>query len=143
MVVIARRSSSDLSLLEMHERSSCHPGIRTTVGWTIPIGYLVNTSQISVGEQCNFPRSEWGREGRTMCGHMNAPNQQILSRRAPLLPYESNSGPHKHSITLNNETIIPTLHFQCGFGSESCRHSYTVAQDRDELSHGFGCYYQI
>ncbi|KAF3701046.1 Otolith matrix protein 1 [Channa argus] len=57
VVVIARRSSSDLSLLEMHERSSCHPGIRTTVGWTVPIGYLVNTSQISVGEQCNFPRA--------------------------------------------------------------------------------------
>uniref|UniRef100_A0A7N8WL20 Serotransferrin n=1 Tax=Mastacembelus armatus TaxID=205130 RepID=A0A7N8WL20_9TELE len=57
VVVIARRSSSDLSLLEMHERSSCHPGIRTTVGWTVPIGYLVNTSQISVGEQCNLPRA--------------------------------------------------------------------------------------
>ncbi|KAG7259516.1 hypothetical protein CRUP_020533 [Coryphaenoides rupestris] len=56
VVALARRSSSDLSLLEMHERSSCHPGIRTTVGWTVPIGYLVNTSQISVGEQCNFPR---------------------------------------------------------------------------------------
>lgn len=55
---MARRSSSDLSLLEMHERSSCHPGIRTTVGWTVPIGYLVNTSQISVGEQCNFPKGE-------------------------------------------------------------------------------------
>lgn len=58
VVALARRSSSDLSLLEMHERSSCHPGIRTTVGWTVPIGYLVNTSQISVGEQCNFPRGE-------------------------------------------------------------------------------------
>ncbi|CAL8284201.1 unnamed protein product [Lota lota] len=57
VVALARRSSSDLSLLEMHERSSCHPGIRTTVGWTVPIGYLVNTSQISVGEQCNFPRA--------------------------------------------------------------------------------------
>ncbi|KAE8290120.1 Otolith matrix protein 1 [Larimichthys crocea] len=57
VVAMARRSSSDLSLLEMHERSSCHPGIRTTVGWTVPIGYLVNTSQISVGEQCNFPRA--------------------------------------------------------------------------------------
>ncbi|XP_054651992.1 otolith matrix protein 1 isoform X3 [Dunckerocampus dactyliophorus] len=56
VVALARRSSSDLSLLEMHERSSCHPGMRTTVGWTVPIGYLVNTSQISVGEQCNFPR---------------------------------------------------------------------------------------
>lgn len=55
---MARRSSSDLSLLEMHERSSCHPGMRTTVGWTVPIGYLVNTSQIRVGEQCNFPRGE-------------------------------------------------------------------------------------
>ncbi|MEQ2211776.1 hypothetical protein XENOCAPTIV_015503 [Xenoophorus captivus] len=58
VVAMARRSSSDLSLLEMHERSSCHPGIRTTVGWTVPIGYLVNTSQISVGEQCNFPKGE-------------------------------------------------------------------------------------
>ncbi|XP_062325466.1 otolith matrix protein 1 [Osmerus eperlanus] len=57
VVALARRSSSDLSLLEMHERSSCHPGIRTTVGWTVPIGFLVNTSQISVGEQCNFPRA--------------------------------------------------------------------------------------
>ncbi|KAK5886544.1 hypothetical protein CesoFtcFv8_017569 [Champsocephalus esox] len=57
VVAMARRSSSDLSLLEMHERSSCHPGIRTTVGWTVPIGYLVNTSQISIGEQCNFPRA--------------------------------------------------------------------------------------
>ncbi|XP_056915523.1 otolith matrix protein 1 isoform X2 [Takifugu flavidus] len=57
VVAMARRSSSDLSLLEMHERSSCHPGIRTTVGWTVPIGYLVNTSQISVGEQCNFPKA--------------------------------------------------------------------------------------
>ncbi|KAJ3613750.1 hypothetical protein NHX12_019996 [Muraenolepis orangiensis] len=57
VVALARRSSSDLSLTEMHERSSCHPGIRTTVGWTVPIGYLVNTSQISVGEQCNFPRA--------------------------------------------------------------------------------------
>nr|XP_061824095.1 otolith matrix protein 1-like [Nerophis lumbriciformis] len=57
VVALARRSSSDLSLLEMHERSSCHPGMRTTVGWTVPIGYLVNTSQIGVGEQCNFPRS--------------------------------------------------------------------------------------
>ncbi|KAM8834363.1 otolith matrix protein 1 [Synchiropus picturatus] len=57
VVAMARRSSSDLSLLEMHERSSCHPGMRTTVGWTVPIGYLVNTSQISVGEQCNFPRA--------------------------------------------------------------------------------------
>ncbi|XP_020774811.1 otolith matrix protein 1 [Boleophthalmus pectinirostris] len=57
VVALARRSSADLSLLEMHERSSCHPGIRTTVGWTVPIGYLVNTSQISVGEQCNFPRA--------------------------------------------------------------------------------------
>ncbi|TMS21514.1 Otolith matrix protein 1 [Larimichthys crocea] len=27
VVAMARRSSSDLSLLEMHERSSCHPGI--------------------------------------------------------------------------------------------------------------------
>lgn len=59
---MARRSSSDLSLLEMHERSSCHPGIRTTVGWTVPIGYLVNTSQISVGEQCNFPKGEAERD---------------------------------------------------------------------------------
>ncbi|KAK5857634.1 hypothetical protein PBY51_010863 [Eleginops maclovinus] len=42
VVAMARRSSSDLSLLEMHERSSCHPGIRTT---------------ISMGEQCNFPRA--------------------------------------------------------------------------------------
>uniref|UniRef100_A0A8D3DDT7 Serotransferrin n=1 Tax=Scophthalmus maximus TaxID=52904 RepID=A0A8D3DDT7_SCOMX len=57
VVAMARRSSSDLSLLEMHERSSCHPGMRTTVGWTVPIGYLVNTSQIRVGEQCNFPRA--------------------------------------------------------------------------------------
>ncbi|KAM6973571.1 otolith matrix protein 1 [Aplochiton taeniatus] len=57
VVALARRSSSDLSLLEMHERSSCHPGIRTTVGWTVPIGFLVNTSQISVDEQCNFPRA--------------------------------------------------------------------------------------
>ncbi|CAB1413564.1 unnamed protein product [Pleuronectes platessa] len=57
VVAMARRSSSDLSLLEMHERSSCHPGMRTTVGWTVPIGYLVNTSQISVGEQCNFPKA--------------------------------------------------------------------------------------
>ncbi|XP_037550703.1 otolith matrix protein 1 [Nematolebias whitei] len=57
VVAMARRSSSDLSLLEMHERSSCHPGIRTTVGWTVPIGYLVNTSQVSVGEQCNFPKA--------------------------------------------------------------------------------------
>ncbi|XP_029900744.1 otolith matrix protein 1 [Myripristis murdjan] len=56
VVAMARRSTAELSLLEMHERSSCHPGIRTTVGWTVPIGYLVNTSQISVGEQCNFPR---------------------------------------------------------------------------------------
>ncbi|XP_028831776.1 otolith matrix protein 1 isoform X1 [Denticeps clupeoides] len=55
VVALARRSSGDLSLLEMHERSSCHPGIRTTVGWTVPIGFLVNTSQISVDEQCNFP----------------------------------------------------------------------------------------
>lgn len=62
---MARRSSSDLSLLEMHERSSCHPGIRTTVGWTVPIGYLVNTSQISVGEQCNFPKGE--TEGTHAC----------------------------------------------------------------------------
>lgn len=62
VVAMARRSSSDLSLLEMHERSSCHPGIRTTVGWTVPIGYLVNTSQISVGEQCNFPRGETERD---------------------------------------------------------------------------------
>lgn len=62
VVAMARRSSSDLSLLEMHERSSCHPGMRTTVGWTVPIGYLVNTSQISVGEQCNFPRGETERE---------------------------------------------------------------------------------
>uniref|UniRef100_A0A3P8V5G8 Serotransferrin n=1 Tax=Cynoglossus semilaevis TaxID=244447 RepID=A0A3P8V5G8_CYNSE len=57
VVAMARSSSADLSLLEMHERSSCHPGMRTTVGWTVPIGYLVNTSQISVGEQCNFPRA--------------------------------------------------------------------------------------
>ncbi|KAJ8003442.1 hypothetical protein DPEC_G00148370 [Dallia pectoralis] len=57
VVALARRSSSDLSLLEMHERSSCHPGIRTTVGWTVPIGFLVNSSQISVGEQCNFPKA--------------------------------------------------------------------------------------
>ncbi|XP_048861011.1 otolith matrix protein 1 [Brienomyrus brachyistius] len=57
VVALARRSSSDLSLLEMHERSSCHPGIRTTVGWTVPIGFLVNTSQISVDEQCNFPQA--------------------------------------------------------------------------------------
>uniref|UniRef100_A0A8C7SCC2 Otolith matrix protein n=1 Tax=Oncorhynchus mykiss TaxID=8022 RepID=A0A8C7SCC2_ONCMY len=57
VVALARRSSSDLSLLEMHERSSCHPGIRTTVGWTVPIGFLVNTSQISVDEQCNFPKA--------------------------------------------------------------------------------------
>lgn len=64
VVAMARRSSSDLSLLEMHERSSCHPGIRTTVGWTVPIGYLVNTSQISVGEQCNFPKGETKRESR-------------------------------------------------------------------------------
>ncbi|XP_077394169.1 otolith matrix protein 1 isoform X2 [Festucalex cinctus] len=57
VVALARRSSSDLSLLEMHERSSCHPGIRTTVGWTVPVGYLLNTSQISLGHQCNFPRA--------------------------------------------------------------------------------------
>ncbi|XP_062374850.1 otolith matrix protein 1 [Sardina pilchardus] len=57
VVALARRSSSDLSLLEMHERSSCHPGIRTTVGWTVPIGFLVNTSQISVDEQCNLPHA--------------------------------------------------------------------------------------
>ncbi|KAJ8384284.1 hypothetical protein AAFF_G00206410 [Aldrovandia affinis] len=57
VVALARRSSSDLSLLEMHERSSCHPGIRTTVGWTVPIGFLVNTTQISVDEQCNFPQT--------------------------------------------------------------------------------------
>ncbi|XP_029105994.1 otolith matrix protein 1 [Scleropages formosus] len=57
VVALARRSSGDLSLLEMHERSSCHPGIRTTVGWTVPIGFLVNTSQISVNEQCNFPQA--------------------------------------------------------------------------------------
>ncbi|XP_061157726.1 otolith matrix protein 1 [Syngnathus typhle] len=57
VVALARRSSSDLSLLEMHERSSCHPGIRTTVGWTVPVGYLLNTSQISPGHQCNFPRA--------------------------------------------------------------------------------------
>ncbi|KAG9343552.1 hypothetical protein JZ751_013718, partial [Albula glossodonta] len=63
VVALARRSSSDLSLLEMHERSSCHPGIRTTVGWTVPIGFLVNTSQISVDEQCNFPRGEWASPG--------------------------------------------------------------------------------
>ncbi|XP_036410786.1 otolith matrix protein 1 [Megalops cyprinoides] len=56
VVALARRSSGDLSLLEMHERSSCHPGIRTTVGWTVPIGFLVNSSQISVDELCNFPR---------------------------------------------------------------------------------------
>lgn len=61
VVAMARRSSSDLSLLEMHERSSCHPGMRTTVGWTVPVGYLVNTSQIRVGEQCNFPRGETKR----------------------------------------------------------------------------------
>ncbi|XP_051942729.1 otolith matrix protein 1 [Hippocampus zosterae] len=57
VVALARRSTSDLSLLEMHERSSCHPGIRTTVGWTVPVGYLLNTSQISPGHQCNFPRA--------------------------------------------------------------------------------------
>ncbi|XP_072544752.1 otolith matrix protein 1 [Salminus brasiliensis] len=57
VVALARKSSGDLSLLEMHERSSCHPGIRTTVGWTVPIGFLVNTSQISVNEQCNFPHA--------------------------------------------------------------------------------------
>ncbi|XP_016132639.1 otolith matrix protein 1-like [Sinocyclocheilus grahami] len=57
VVALARTSSSDLSLLEMHERSSCHPGMRTTVGWTVPIGFLVNTSQISVDEQCNFPHA--------------------------------------------------------------------------------------
>ncbi|GAA6101223.1 otolith matrix protein 1 [Tachysurus ichikawai] len=57
VVALARKSSGDLSLLEMHERSSCHPGIRTTVGWTVPIGFLVNTSQISVDEQCNFPHA--------------------------------------------------------------------------------------
>ncbi|MBN3298491.1 OTOMP protein, partial [Amia calva] len=57
VVALARTSSSDLSLLEMHERSSCHPGIQTTVGWTVPIGFLVNTSQISVDEQCNFPKA--------------------------------------------------------------------------------------
>lgn len=67
MVAMARRSSSDLSLLEMHERSSCHPGIRTTVGWTVPIGYLVNTSQISVGEQCNFPKGESRRDTVYWC----------------------------------------------------------------------------
>ncbi|XP_057715036.1 otolith matrix protein 1 isoform X1 [Corythoichthys intestinalis] len=58
VVALARRSSSDLSLLEMHERSSCHPGMRTTVGWTVPVAYLLNTSQISMqGHQCNFPRA--------------------------------------------------------------------------------------
>ncbi|XP_061700961.1 otolith matrix protein 1 isoform X2 [Syngnathoides biaculeatus] len=57
VVALARRSSSDLSLLEMHERSSCHPGMRTTVGWTVPVGYLLNTSQISAGDHCNFPRA--------------------------------------------------------------------------------------
>ncbi|XP_077476246.1 otolith matrix protein 1 [Stigmatopora argus] len=58
VVALARRSSSDLSLLEMHERSSCHPGMRTPVGWTVPVAYLLNTSQISVqGHQCNFPRA--------------------------------------------------------------------------------------
>lgn len=57
VVALARTSSSDLSLLEMHERSSCHPGMRTTVGWTVPIGFLVNTSQISVDVQCNFPHA--------------------------------------------------------------------------------------
>ncbi|XP_033895625.3 otolith matrix protein 1-like [Acipenser ruthenus] len=57
VVALARKSSSDISMLEMHERSSCHPGIQTTVGWTVPIGFLMNTSQISVDEQCNFPKA--------------------------------------------------------------------------------------
>ncbi|XP_051778044.1 otolith matrix protein 1 [Erpetoichthys calabaricus] len=56
VVALARKSSSDLSLLEMHEKSSCHPGIQTTVGWTVPVGFLVNTSQISIDEHCNFPK---------------------------------------------------------------------------------------
>lgn len=74
VVAMARRSSSDLSLLEMHERSSCHPGMRTTVGWTVPIGYLVNTSQISVGEQCNFPKgkSRWAGVCGCVCARVCA-----------------------------------------------------------------------
>ncbi|GLD53331.1 otolith matrix protein 1-like protein [Lates japonicus] len=57
VVAMARRSSSDLSLLEMHERSSCHPGI--------PVGHFFGYSCVpGVKDPQHDPR---GNNPKNLC----------------------------------------------------------------------------
>uniref|UniRef100_F6Z643 Melanotransferrin n=1 Tax=Ornithorhynchus anatinus TaxID=9258 RepID=F6Z643_ORNAN len=54
-VAVVRRNSS-LDINSLRGTKSCHTGINRTVGWNVPVGYLVESGRLSV-MGCDVPRA--------------------------------------------------------------------------------------
>ncbi|XP_075427275.1 melanotransferrin [Ascaphus truei] len=54
-VAVVRRNSS-ITISHLKGTKSCHTGIQRTVGWNVPIGYLIDSGQMSV-MGCDIPKA--------------------------------------------------------------------------------------
>ncbi|XP_048397817.1 melanotransferrin [Stegostoma tigrinum] len=55
-VAVVRKADSSITINNLKTLKSCHTGIYEAAGWSVPIGYLINTGKISV-MGCNIPEA--------------------------------------------------------------------------------------